>query len=67
MALNNMKTATITFHAPNNNGSFLQAYALQKYITTHFDKLKMRLLIFNQNHSNSNMLFLEKFILKRIY
>lgn len=24
-----MKTGTITFHAPNNNGSFLQAYALQ--------------------------------------
>ena len=24
-----MRTATITFHAPNNNGSFLQAYALQ--------------------------------------
>lgn len=21
-----MKTGTITFHAPNNNGSFLQAY-----------------------------------------
>lgn len=28
-----MKTGTITFHAPNNNGSFLQAYALQKIIT----------------------------------
>lgn len=27
-----MKTGTITFHAPNNNGSFLQAYALQKII-----------------------------------
>ncbi len=25
-----MKTATLTFHAPNNNGSFLQAYALQR-------------------------------------
>ena len=24
-----MKTGTITFHAPNNNGSFFQAYALQ--------------------------------------
>lgn len=24
-----MRTGTITFHAPNNNGSFLQAYALQ--------------------------------------
>ena len=40
MALNNMKTATITFHAPNNNGSFLQAYALQKYLTTHFDNIE---------------------------
>ena len=29
-----MRTATITFHAPNNNGSFLQAYALQKYLIT---------------------------------
>lgn len=46
MALNNMKTATITFHAPNNNGSFLQAYALQKYITTHFDNDKGELLSF---------------------
>lgn len=27
-----MKTGTITFHAPNNNGSFLQAYALQKIV-----------------------------------
>lgn len=27
-----MKTGTITFHAPNNNGSFLQAYALQKVL-----------------------------------
>ncbi|MFR2776299.1 MAG: polysaccharide pyruvyl transferase family protein [Anaerostipes sp.] len=28
-----MKTATLTFHAPNNNGSFLQAYALQQVLT----------------------------------
>jgi len=28
-----MRTATITFHAPNNNGSFFQAYALQKVLT----------------------------------
>lgn len=28
--------ATITFHAPNNNGSFLQAYALQKVLTERF-------------------------------
>lgn len=27
-----MRTATITFHAPNNNGSFFQAYALQKVV-----------------------------------
>ena len=27
-----MKTATITFHAPNNNGSFFQAYALQQIL-----------------------------------
>lgn len=27
-----MKTGTITFHAPNNNGSFLQAYALQNIL-----------------------------------
>lgn len=27
-----MKTGTITFHAPNNNGSFLQAYALQNVL-----------------------------------
>ncbi len=27
-----MKTGTITFHAPNNNGSFLQAYALQQIL-----------------------------------
>lgn len=31
-----MKTGTITFHAPNNNGSFLQAYALQSVL---LDKL----------------------------
>lgn len=46
MALNNMKTATITFHAPNNNGSFLQAYALQKYITTHFDDVENEIIDF---------------------
>ena len=27
-----MKTGTITFHAPNNNGSFLPAYALQQIL-----------------------------------
>lgn len=27
-----MNTATLTFHASNNNGSFLQAYALQKIL-----------------------------------
>lgn len=30
-----MRTATLTFHAPNNNGSFLQAYALQKVLQDH--------------------------------
>lgn len=34
MALNNMKTATITFHAPNNNGSFLQAYGKRTIAST---------------------------------
>lgn len=29
-----MKTGTITFHAPNNNGSFFQAYALQRVLVT---------------------------------
>lgn len=28
-----INTATITFHAPKNNGAFLQAYALQYYIS----------------------------------
>lgn len=34
-----MKTGTITFHAPNNNGSFLQAYALQNVLESqlHID------------------------------
>lgn len=31
-----MKTATLTFHAPNNNGSFLQAFALQQVLMHHF-------------------------------
>lgn len=31
-----MKTATITFHACNNNGSFFQAYVLQNTITKQF-------------------------------
>lgn len=68
MALNNMKTATITFHAPNNNGSFLQAYALQKYITTHFDNVENEIIdfqpesqqqlyaIFRKIHSKKDML-----------
>ena len=30
-----MKTGTLTFHAPNNNGSFLQAYALQRILIDH--------------------------------
>ena len=30
-----MRTATLTFHAPNNNGSFLQAYALQKVLQNY--------------------------------
>lgn len=46
MALNNMKTATITFHAPNNNGSFLQAYALQKYLTTRFEDIENEIIDF---------------------
>ena len=31
-----MKTATITLHASNNNGSFFQAYALQKVLVLYF-------------------------------
>lgn len=31
-----MKTATLTFHAPNNNGSFFQAFALQKVLKEKF-------------------------------
>ncbi len=41
-----MRTATITFHAPNNNGSFLQAYALQKYLITHFDNVENDIIDF---------------------
>lgn len=32
-----MKIGTITFHAPNNNGSFFQAYALQRFVTECLD------------------------------
>ena len=67
MALNNMKTATITFHAPNNNGSFLQAYALQKYITTHFDDVENEIIDFQPESQQQQYAILEKFILKRIY
>ena len=31
-----MRMATLTFHAPNNNGSFLQTYALQKAFQNHY-------------------------------
>lgn len=31
-----MKTGTLTFHAPNNNGSFLQAYALQQVLLREY-------------------------------
>ena len=31
-----IKTGTITFHAPNNNGSFYQAYALQNVLVNKF-------------------------------
>ena len=30
-----MRTATITFHASNNNGSFFQAFAMQKVLREH--------------------------------
>lgn len=30
-----MKTATLTYHSANNNGAFLQAYALQKALTNY--------------------------------
>lgn len=41
-----MRTATITFHAPNNNGSFLQAYALQKFLNTHFPDVENDIIDF---------------------
>lgn len=41
-----MRTATITFHAPNNNGSFLQAYALQKYLTKHYPEIENQIIDF---------------------
>lgn len=31
-----MQSATLTFHAPNNNGSFLQAYALQQVLVREY-------------------------------
>lgn len=35
--MKNIKTATITFHAPENSGAFLQAYALHHYILESLD------------------------------
>ena len=48
------KTGTITFHASNNNGSFLQAYALQKII---LDKLKINNEIINLCSSKTENLY----------
>lgn len=56
----NMKTATITFHAPNNNGSFLQAYALQKYLTTHFDSIENDIIDFQPEAQQQQYAVLRK-------
>ena len=45
-----MKTGTITFHGPNNNGSFLQAYALQTVLKNQLGGWKMKLLISTQKN-----------------
>lgn len=41
-----MKTGTITFHAPNNNGSFLQAYALQTVLQSKIGGMKNEIIDF---------------------
>ncbi len=50
-----MKTGTITFHAPNNNGSFLQAYALQTVLKNQLGGWKMKLLISTQKNKCGNI------------
>lgn len=41
-----MKTGTITFHAPNNNGSFLQAYALQTVLKNQLEGVENEIIDF---------------------
>ena len=41
-----MKTGTITFHAPNNNGSFLQAYALQTVLKNQLGGVENEIIDF---------------------
>lgn len=60
MVLENMKTATITFHASNNNGSFLQAYALQKYLKTHFDDVENDIIDFQPEVQQQQYAILRK-------
>ena len=51
-----MKTGTITFHAPNNNGSFLQAYALQTVLKNQLGGgWKMKLLISTRKNKCGNI------------
>lgn len=61
-----MKTGTLTFHAPNNNGSFFQAYALQtvlrdqfdienKIINFYSDKQESQYAVFRRPHSIADL------------
>ena len=61
-----MKTGTITFHAPNNNGSFLQAYALQKVLIREFWALKTKLLISDLKSRRTNIKHSDRFAVKMI-
>lgn len=62
-----MNTATLTFHASNNNGSFLQAYALQKTLRSKMniantiidfrtDRQMRQYSIFRRPHSMGDIL-----------
>lgn len=60
-----MKTGTITFHAPNNNGSFLQAYALQKVLIRELG-VKNEIIDFRSESRQTNIKHSDRFAVKMI-
>lgn len=63
---NKKKIGAITFHSSYNHGSCLQAYALQKYITSTFLNVDYSIINFRTKRQKDYYTLRDKNILKRI-